>query len=71
VDGGDVHGPTIAFQDHALATDTHPQWLSRSCGARHPTTRALILQAIKELARTSRTSTELLDVNEGFKLNLQ
>ena len=36
-----------------------------------PATRALVLQAIEELARTSRTSTELLDVNEGFKLNLQ
>ena len=36
-----------------------------------PTARALILQAIEELARTSRTTTELLDVNEGFKLNLK
>ena len=33
-----------------------------------PATRALVLQAIEELAKTS---TELLDVNEGFKLNLQ
>jgi hypothetical protein len=36
-----------------------------------PTTRALILQVIEELERTSRTSTKLLDLNEGFKLNLQ
>jgi hypothetical protein len=36
-----------------------------------PTTRALVLQAIKELARTSRTSTELPDVNVGFKIKLQ
>jgi hypothetical protein len=36
-----------------------------------PTTRALVLQAIEELARTCRTSTELPDVNVGFKLNLQ
>ena len=36
-----------------------------------PATWTLVLQAIEELARTSRTSTELLDVNEGFKLNLQ
>jgi hypothetical protein len=36
-----------------------------------PTTRALVLQAIKELARTSRTSIELPDVNVGFKLKLQ
>ena len=69
VDGDDVHGPTTAFQDHALATDTPPPMLSRSCGARHPTTRTLVLQAIEEPARTSRTSTELLDVNEGFKLS--
>jgi hypothetical protein len=36
-----------------------------------PATKALVLQTIEELARTSRTSTELPDVNEGFKLNLQ
>jgi hypothetical protein len=36
-----------------------------------PTTKALVLQAIEELARKSRTSTELPDVNEGFKLHLQ
>jgi hypothetical protein len=36
-----------------------------------PTTRKLVLQAIEELKRTSRTSTELSDENEGFKLNLQ
>ena len=31
---------------------------------RHPATRALVLQAIEELARTSLASTELLDVDE-------
>jgi hypothetical protein len=36
-----------------------------------PATRALILQAIEELARTSRTSYELPDVNVGFKIKLQ
>jgi cell division protein FtsB len=36
-----------------------------------PTTRALVLQAIKELARTSRTSTELPDVNVGLKIKPQ
>jgi hypothetical protein len=36
-----------------------------------PAIRALVLQAIEELARTSRTSTELPDVNVGFKLKLQ
>jgi hypothetical protein len=36
-----------------------------------PATRALVLQAIEELARTSRTNTELPDVNVGFKLKLQ
>jgi len=49
----------------------HLQWLLRSCGARQLATRALVLQAIEEPARTSRTSTELLDVNKGFELNLQ
>jgi hypothetical protein len=34
-------------------------------------TRALVLQAIEELARTSRTSTELPDLNVGFKIKLQ
>jgi hypothetical protein len=34
-------------------------------------TRVLVLQAIEELTRTSRTSTELPDINVGFKLNLQ
>jgi hypothetical protein len=34
-------------------------------------TKALILQAIEELARTSRIGTELPDVNVGFKVNLQ
>lgn len=34
-------------------------------------TRALVLQAIEELARTSRTSTELPDLNVGFKVKLQ
>jgi hypothetical protein len=36
-----------------------------------PATRALVLQAIEELARTCRTSSELPDVNVGFKLKLQ
>jgi hypothetical protein len=36
-----------------------------------PGTRALVLQAIEELARTSRTSIELLDVNVGLKIKLQ
>jgi hypothetical protein len=36
-----------------------------------PATRALLLQAIEELARTSRTSTELPDVNVGLKIKLQ
>jgi hypothetical protein len=35
-----------------------------------PTTRAHVLQAIEELARTSRTSIELPDVNVGLKLKL-
>jgi hypothetical protein len=35
-----------------------------------PSARAFVLQAIEELARTSRTSTELPDINVGFKLNL-
>src|SRR6187455_1403356 len=34
-------------------------------------TRALVLQAIEELARTSRTSTELPDLNVGLKIKLQ
>jgi hypothetical protein len=34
-------------------------------------TRALVLQAIEELARTSRTITELSDLNVGFKIKLQ
>jgi hypothetical protein len=33
--------------------------------------RALVLQANQDLARTSRISTELPDVNVGFKLKLQ
>jgi hypothetical protein len=36
-----------------------------------PATRALVLQAIEELARTSRTSTELPDVNVGLTIKLQ
>jgi hypothetical protein len=36
-----------------------------------PATRVLVLQAIEELARTSRTSIELPDVNVGFKIELQ
>jgi hypothetical protein len=68
VDGDDVHGPTTAFQDRALATDTPPPKGYHDLVERD--TRPLVLQAIEELARKSRTSTELLDVNEGFKLNL-
>jgi hypothetical protein len=58
IGGGDnVDGPTTAFQRcRALATDTPPP---------------MVVQAIKELARTSRTSTKLPDVNVGFKLKLQ
>jgi hypothetical protein len=36
-----------------------------------PATRALVLQAIEGLARTSRTSTELPNVNVGLKIKLQ
>jgi hypothetical protein len=36
-----------------------------------PETRALVLQEIEELARTSRTSTELPDVNVDLKIKLQ
>jgi hypothetical protein len=36
-----------------------------------PATRALVLQALEELARTSRTSIELPDVNVALKIKLQ
>ena len=42
----------------------------RSCGVRHLATRALVLQAIEELARTSKQVLKLRDVEEGFKLDL-
>ena len=44
----------------------------RSCGARHPATRALVLQAIEELARTSMEQVlNLLDGNEMFQSQTQ
>ena len=44
----------------------------RSCGARHPATRARILQAIEELARTSMEQVlNLLDGNEVFQSQTQ
>jgi hypothetical protein len=47
-------------------------WYTNSCGRRdlvehdNPTTRAPVLQAIEELARTSRTNTELRDEYEVY-----
>jgi hypothetical protein len=72
--GDDVHGPTTAFQRRcALATDTPPPMAVTILWSVTPwlATRALVLQAIEELARTSRTSTELPDLNVGFKVKLQ
>ena len=44
----------------------------RSCGARHPATRAPILQAIEELARTSMEQVlNILDGNEVFQSQTQ
>ena len=44
----------------------------RSCGARHPTTRAPVLQAIEELARRSMEQVlNLLDGNEVFQSQTQ
>ena len=70
VDGDDVHGPTTAFQDRALATDTPPPTAVAILWSASPATRVLVLQAIEELARISIASTKLLDVDESFKLNL-
>jgi hypothetical protein len=56
VDGDDVHGPTTAFQDHALTTDT-------------PLPKA-VLQALEELARTRKQALNLQYKIEGFTLNL-
>jgi hypothetical protein len=42
--------------------------LPRSCEARHPATRALVLQAIEELVKQV---LKIRDVIEGFKLNLK
>ena len=61
IGGDDIHDPTTAFQ-----------WMLRSCGARHPATRAPVLQAIKELARTSMEQVlNLLDGNEVFQSQTQ
>ena len=44
----------------------------RSCGARHPATRAPVLQAIEELARTCMEQVlNLLDGNEVFQSQTQ
>ena len=61
VDGDDVHGPTTAFQDCALATDTPLPKESRTCGARQPAPRAPVLQAIEERARTRKQALKLQD----------
>ena len=54
----DVHGPTTK-KCCALATDTPPPMVARDLVEHEPpATRALVLQAIEELARTSRTRTE-------------
>ena len=44
----------------------------RSCGARHPATRAPVLQAIEEIARASMEQVlNLLDWNEVFQSQTQ
>jgi hypothetical protein len=64
--GDDVHGPTTAFQSRcALATDTPPPMAVTILWSVTPWPLG------QELARTSRTSTELPDLNVGFKIKLQ
>jgi len=55
----DVHGSTTTVQGRcALATDTPPPVVARDLVEHdQPATRAPVLQAIEEQARTSRTST--------------
>jgi hypothetical protein len=56
VEAVDVHGLTTTFQrSYALPTDTPTPMVDVILWS----TRAPVLQAIKELARTSRTSTEM------------
>jgi hypothetical protein len=62
----DIHGLTTTVQGRcALATDT-PTSMVDVTEHDNPATRAPVLQAIEELARTSRTRTKLLDEYEVY-----
>jgi hypothetical protein len=68
VEKDNVHSLTTTIQGRcALATDTPPPMVVVILRRDNQPLGAPVLQAIEE----SQTSTELLDVNEGFKLNLQ
>jgi hypothetical protein len=65
VEKDDIHGPTTTIQGRcALATDTPSPMVAMILRCTHPASN-------RRTRKNKRTSTELLDVNESFKLNLQ
>ena len=73
IGGDDVHGPTTAIKMLRLSNRYTTSYGCRDLvGARHPATRAPVLQAIEELARTSMEQVlNLLDWNEVFQSQTQ